>query len=144
MASAKLKSSESVRETPQKSPVEIVAPEREKPRNGTQIPCTRPIQVADRPVKPPPEVADSREPAAKISTPTAARLAAISGKCLKSSSTSPLGYLRRPTRTTRSIKNLSPKATTPVAAVARITIVKNWRGDARSPEFSASLFQRRR
>src|SRR4051812_29547275 len=47
-ARAKLKSSAVARGTPERSPVEIVAPEREKPRKGRQSPCTTPIMTEGR------------------------------------------------------------------------------------------------
>ena len=43
-ASAKLNSSSFCLGRPSSRPVEMVEPEREKPRNGRQIPCTMPIQ----------------------------------------------------------------------------------------------------
>src|SRR5580658_337630 len=127
-ARAKLKSSHSVRDTPQNRPVEIVDPEREKPRNGTQNPCTRPIQKPDRFVNGP-LLVESRDPVARMNTPAAANPAATIGKCLNNSSTSPLGYLSRPTMITRSIRNFRPSAKTPVTIVARIKTCKNCRGD---------------
>src|SRR5208337_3562237 len=43
-ASAKLNSSALIFAIPKRSPVDMVAPERENPRKGKQIPCTAPIQ----------------------------------------------------------------------------------------------------
>ena len=43
-ASAKLNSSSFCRDRPSTRPVEMVAPDRENPRNGRQMPCTMPIQ----------------------------------------------------------------------------------------------------
>jgi len=43
-ARAKLNSSALCLAVPRRSPVDIVAPERENPRKGKQMPCTIPIQ----------------------------------------------------------------------------------------------------
>ena len=70
-ASAKLNSSARRRSTPASSPVEIVAPEREKPRNGRQRPWTAPIQAAPRVETSASEEAARRDDA-MISRPAAA------------------------------------------------------------------------
>ena len=96
-ASAKLNSSTRRFTAPSSRPVEIVAPERENPRNGKDKPWMAPIQAASRiPTSRLPARRRSVNPAIKINTPTAASEAAINGRLSKRSLDLGLaGYLRQ-------------------------------------------------
>src|SRR5208337_369004 len=80
-ARAKLNSSAFLFAIPKRSPVDMVAPERENPRKGKQIPCTAPIQQELlRSVEPfSPGLLRLVHPAKMINTPTAASAAEIKG-----------------------------------------------------------------
>ena len=91
-ARAKLNSSTRALTAPSSRPVEIVAPERENPRNGRHNPWTAPIQAASRiPISRLRAVARSASPAIKIKTPAAASAAATSPRLSKSNSISAFG-----------------------------------------------------
>ncbi len=116
-ASAKLNSSARRRLTPRKRPVEIVAPEREKPRNGKHKPCTAPTQAAllsDKSLFP----GSGQRDDTMISTPAAASAAAINRALPNRCSTSKSGELPA---TTRLITCSRTSPTTPVNAVAVTT-----------------------
>ena len=71
-ASAKLNSSARRRLTPSDKPVEMVAPEREKPRKGRHSPCTAPITIA-RNVDNSPACVSLKREEIMINSPDAAR-----------------------------------------------------------------------
>ncbi len=92
-ARAKLNSSAFLFVIPKRSPVDMVAPERENPRKGRQIPCTAPIQ--QEPFRSAKSLSQGLlrlfHPAKRISTPAAASASEIKGRFPKRSSTSAWG-----------------------------------------------------
>src|SRR5208283_318530 len=117
-ARAKLNSSTFLFAIPRRSPVDMVAPERENPRKGKQIPCTAPIQQELlRSVEPfLPGLLSLIHPAKIINTPTAASAAEIKGIFPKRSSTSAWGT---PLNKKLSIKAFNDNPTIAVMSVAK-------------------------
>src|SRR5512139_193600 len=115
-AKAKLNSSTLCLAIPKRSPVDIVAPERENPRNGKQMPCTAPIKQDS--FKPKVTFSLGRRlfhPAKMIRRPTAARAVEIKTMLPKRSSISACGTCPN---INISIKYFSDKPIMPVKNVA--------------------------
>jgi len=125
-ARAKLKSSAFFFSIPKISPVDIVAPERENPRKGRQIPCTIPIKHAA--FNPNAEISFDGplflNPVQSINAPTAASEAAINSKLPKSCS---ISAWAAPFNIVFSIKIFNM---IPTKAVARVAVIIN-RPDSR-------------
>jgi hypothetical protein len=128
-ASAKLKASARDFATPASIPAEMVAPDREKPRNGKQRPCTAPIKLACRVFRSFVSVRlllgflFSRIPAININTPAAASAGAMSSRWLKSSSISACG---RPRKAVFSMILIIVSQTMPVSTVAKMRSQANF------------------
>ena len=131
-ASAKLNRSATCRATPASIPVEMVAPERENPRNGRHKPCTTPMTAAWPACNSPPAIVGVVRstvavrslrplPARRIRSPTAASAPAISHRLPKMSSICASGC---PRRATFSMSFCRPRPTMPVATVAMTTCLQ--------------------
>ena len=137
-------------------PAEIVDPEREKPRNGSARPWTRPIHPACFAVKMPSEsagrVPDSKSrvgsfiwrrstiPAIRMSRPAAARAGAISSRWLKSCS---ISAFAASWKSVFSMIFLRTSPTIPVKTVAQMTsTAKRLNALALEKQVSFQLFQK--